>query len=66
MLDQLPASYDAWRTSHPWEDEREHLDDCPMHEDNHDGEPAECTCPTPDELKADAAEARADRRKEDF
>mgnify|MGYP001574539238 CR=1 FL=1 len=35
-----------------------------MHEDNHDGEPAHCTCPTLDELKADAAEARADARRE--
>ena len=64
MLEKLPASYDAWRTRTPWDDEPKHLRDCPRHEDNHDGEPAECTCPSPSELKADAAEAQADARRE--
>lgn len=31
-----------------------------MHEDNHDGEPAECTCPTEQELRAEAAESLID------
>lgn len=62
---ELIAGYDAWKTRTPYEDEPDHLPDCPMHEDNHDGEPAECTCPTTDELKAAAAEARADLDRED-
>ena len=59
----LPASYDAWRTRTPYDDEPDHLTDCPMHEDQPDGD--DCACPTQDELKADAAEARADAARED-
>lgn len=61
----MNTGYDAWRTRTPWEDEPEHCRDCPMHEDNHDGEPASCTCPTPAELKAEEAEARAEARREE-
>ncbi|MES2155410.1 MAG: hypothetical protein V4510_09780 [bacterium] len=57
----LPASYDAWRTATPWDDEPEHVKTCPRHEDNHDGEPADCTCPTPAEIAAERAEDRSDR-----
>lgn len=61
MSEPLPKGYDAWRTRTPWDDERDHIKSCPMHEDKHDGEPAVCECPTPAELKAEAAEERADR-----
>ncbi len=65
-MENLPAGYDKWHLGNPWDDVEDHLPDCPMHEDNHDGEWAECTCPTPDELKADAAEEMADRRRDDL
>lgn len=57
-LPTFPASYDAWKTRTPLEDEREHVVTCPLHEDNHDGEPAVCERPT----DGDAAEIKADER----
>lgn len=58
MIEPLPKSYDAWRQSTPYDDDFVHVSTCPLHEDNHDGEPAVCECPT----KAEIAEARADAR----
>lgn len=57
----MPVGYDSWKTYTPDQYPEEHAKDCPMHEDNHDGEPAVCRCPTPAELKAEAAELREDR-----
>ncbi len=50
-------AYDDWKTMTP--DDQEHIESCPYHEDNHDGEPATCTCPS----EADMAEEAADRRE---
>lgn len=63
MIEKLPASYDAWRTATPYDDEIEHVKTCPRHEDNHDGEPAVCTCPTWQEIEADRAQARAESKE---
>ena len=61
----LPASYDAWKTWTPDQDDVEHIKTCPFHEDNHDAEHAVCICPTEKELRDEAAEARADAARED-
>lgn len=60
-FEPMPSSFDAWKTHTPDQDPEEHVQTCPLHEDNHDGEPAVCKCPTPPELKAEAAELREDR-----
>lgn len=57
--------YDAWKTWTPDQDGKEHRLDCPMHEDNHDGEPAQCTCPTEQDMKEEAAERRFDEKMEE-
>jgi hypothetical protein len=64
MAPRFPSGYDAWKTWTPDQDDVDHVDDCPMNEDNHDGEPAVCTCPTPKEVAADRAESCADSRSE--
>ena len=61
-MPSLPSGYDSWRTRTPWEDDFDHVVTCPMHEDNHDGEPAVCECPTKEEI----AEARAEARRKDL
>lgn len=63
MMEPLHG-YDDWLTYNPWDDDVEHLKECPMHEDNHDGEPARCTCPTVQDLKDEAAERRFDAERE--
>lgn len=59
MNGDLPAGYDAWKTAVP--EEPEHVKACPRHEDNHDGTPARCLCPAPEDYAAMRAEAREDR-----
>lgn len=63
----LPPSYDAWRTRHPDEDVEPHDPSCPM-SDDYDGEISGivdmCRCPSAKELKAEAAEAKADAARE--
>lgn len=56
------SGLDTWKTRLP--DEEEHLPTCPCHEDNHDGEAAVCTCPSPEDLKAQAEEDRFDAQRE--
>lgn len=67
MTERLPAGYDAWRTIEP--EDPEHAKVCPQHPDHKcDAEcyhgPLECRCPTPEEMKAEAAEARMDAERE--
>lgn len=62
-FEKLPSGYDFWRTAAPWEEAFDHSLDCPLHEDNHDGEAAVCECPKKEEIKALRAEARADAKE---
>lgn len=64
MTESIP-NHDAIKTRNPWDDDVEHLEGCPRHEDNHDGEEADCTCPSPEDLRAEAAEAAADAEREE-
>lgn len=64
MNGEMPPGYDKWRTATPWDDEPDHVLDCPRHENQHSGEHAACLCPTQADLAAEKAEAQMDAQNE--